>query len=104
MATFSSGVKCFRSFLIHSLRYLNGRTLSPFPTEAGHLHDTLLERISTTQWQTINVHIETNRQNLTAKRLRLNESSVSTNLRPGFWWQIEETRQAMEHVIESHFP
>src|SRR5215472_17017996 len=37
MATFSSGVKCFRSFLIRSLRYLNGRTLSPFPTEAGHL-------------------------------------------------------------------
>ena len=27
MATFSSGVKCFRSFLIRSLRYLNGRTL-----------------------------------------------------------------------------
>ena len=37
MATFSSGVKCFRSFLIRSLRYLNGRTLSPFPTEARHL-------------------------------------------------------------------
>jgi hypothetical protein len=35
MATFSSGVKCFRSFLIRSLRYLNGQTLSPFPTEAG---------------------------------------------------------------------
>src|SRR5205807_932495 len=36
MATFSSGVKCFRSFLIRSLRYLNGGTLSPVPTEAGH--------------------------------------------------------------------
>jgi len=35
MVIFSSGVKCFRSFLIRSLRYLNGRTLSPFPTEAG---------------------------------------------------------------------
>jgi transposase len=29
-------VKCFRSFLIRSLRYLNGGTLSPVPTEAGH--------------------------------------------------------------------
>jgi len=28
-----------RSFLIRSLRYLNGRTLSPFPTEAGHRQD-----------------------------------------------------------------
>jgi hypothetical protein len=36
MATFSSGVKCFRSFLIRSLRYLNGGTLSPFPAEAEH--------------------------------------------------------------------
>src|SRR6202167_1969751 len=36
MATFSSGVKCFRSFFIRSLRYLNGRTLSPFPAEAEH--------------------------------------------------------------------
>ena len=26
------------SFLIRSLRYLNGRTLSPFPTEAGQIN------------------------------------------------------------------
>jgi hypothetical protein len=38
MATFSSGLKCFRSFLIRSLRSLNGRTLSPFPTGAGQQH------------------------------------------------------------------
>ena len=37
MATFSSGVKCFRSFLIRSLRYLNGGTLSPVLTEAGQI-------------------------------------------------------------------
>ena len=69
-----------------------------------HLQDTLLESISTRQWQTINVHMETNRQDLTAKKLRLNESTVSRNLRRGFWWQIQETRQAMEQVIESYFP
>ncbi|MGI9069884.1 MAG: hypothetical protein ACR2JB_00795 [Bryobacteraceae bacterium] len=27
---------CFRVFFTRSLRYLNGRTLSPFPAEAGH--------------------------------------------------------------------
>ena len=68
-----------------------------------HLHDTLLESISTKQWQTIKVHMETNRQDLTAKKLRLNESTVSRNLRRGFWWQIQETRQAMEQVIEAYF-
>ncbi len=38
IATFSSAVKCLLGFLMRSLRYLNGRTLSPFPTEAGHAH------------------------------------------------------------------
>src|SRR5205807_8245467 len=41
MASFSSGMKCFRSFLIRSLRYLNGRTLSPFPTEAGQCSESI---------------------------------------------------------------
>jgi hypothetical protein len=69
-----------------------------------HLHDTLLQSISTKQWQTINVHMETNRQDITARKLRLNESTVSGNLRRGFWWQIQETRQAMERVIGAYFP
>src|SRR5437588_1278536 len=69
-----------------------------------HLHDTLLESISIKQWQTIKIHMETNRQDLTAKKLGLNESTVSRNLRRGFWWQIHETRQAMERVIEVYFP
>src|ERR1700692_1162593 len=69
-----------------------------------HLHDTLLQSISTKQWQTINVQMETNRQDLTARKLRLNESTVSRNLRRGFLWQIRETRQAMERVIEAYFP
>jgi hypothetical protein len=64
------------------------------------LHDTLLQSISTKQWQTINVYMETNRQDLTAKKLKLNESTVSRNLRRGFWWQIQETRQNMEQLIE----
>ena len=62
------------------------------------------QSISTKQWQTINVHMGTNRQDLTAKKLSLNESTVSRNLRRGFWWQIQETRQAMERVIATYFP
>jgi hypothetical protein len=63
----------------------------------------LLQNISIKQWQTINVHVGTNRQDLTAKKLRLNASTVSRNLRRGFWWQIPETRQAMERVIATFF-
>ncbi len=67
------------------------------------LHDTLLQSISTKQWQTVNVHMETNRQDLTARKLRRNESTVSRNLRRGYWWQIQETRQAMERLIQVYF-
>jgi len=69
-----------------------------------HLHDTLLQSISAKQWQTIKVQLEMNRQDLTARKLRWNESTVSRNLRRGFWWQIQETRQAVERVIEAYFP
>jgi hypothetical protein len=68
-----------------------------------HLHDTLLRSVSTKQWETINAQITANRQDLTAKRLRLNESTVSRNLRRGFWWQIKETQQTMERVIGAYF-
>lgn len=66
-----------------------------------NLHDTLLENISAKQWETIDVRMETNSQDLTARRLKLNESTVSRNLRRGFWWQIQETRQAMEKIIDA---
>jgi SatD family (SatD) len=68
-----------------------------------HLHDTLLRSVSIKQWKTINAQIIANRQDLTAKRLRLNESTVSRSLRRGFWWQIKETQQTMERVIGSYF-
>ena len=67
------------------------------------LHDSLLEGVSARQWATINAQMETNRQDLTAKKLRLNESTVSRSLRRGFWWQIQETRDAIEQVIERYF-
>jgi hypothetical protein len=40
-------VKCFRSFLIRSLRYLNGGTLSPVPTEAGQSIQTITGKAET---------------------------------------------------------
>ena len=75
-------------------------TLDMIANTVYDLHDTLLQSISTRQWQTINVYLETNRQDLTAKKLQLHESTVSRNLRRGFWWQIQETRQTMEQLID----
>ena len=69
-----------------------------------HLHDSLLQSVSTKQWETINVLIETSAQERAAKKLGLNKSTVSRNLRRGFWWQIQETQTAMERIIEAYFP
>ena len=68
------------------------------------LHDSLLQSISTKQWETINVLMETRAQDLAAKKLRLNKSTVSRNLRRAFWWQIQETQVAMERIIAGYFP
>jgi AraC family transcriptional regulator len=41
-----------------------------------------------------------NRQDLTAREWRLNESTVSRNLRRGFWWQIQETQKQWNECNE----
>lgn len=66
-----------------------------------HLHDTLIHEVSPKQWKTINVQLETRKQDLTAKKMRLDESTVSRNLRRGFYAQIEETRDTMEEFIRA---
>jgi len=68
------------------------------------LHDSLFESISTRQWETINVLMETSAQDRAARKLRLNKSTVSRNLRRAFWWQIQETQRAMERIMEGYFP
>ena len=63
-----------------------------------HLHDSLLQSVSAKQWATINVLMETSAQERAARKLGLNKSTVSRNLRRGFWWQIKETRSEERRV------
>jgi hypothetical protein len=68
------------------------------------LHDSLLESISARQWQTIDVLMQTTAQDRAAKKLRLNKSTVSRNLRRASWRQIEGTQKAMPQIIKAYFP
>jgi len=68
-----------------------------------HLHDTLMQSVSAKQWATINAQLSAKQQLKTAKRLGLAKSSVSRNLRRGFYNQIEETRTTMEELLKRHF-
>jgi hypothetical protein len=67
------------------------------------LHDTLVQSTSSRQWDTINTQISTGRQDLTAEKLKLDQSTVSRNLRRGYYWQIEETQETVRALVHQVF-
>ena len=68
-----------------------------------HLHDTLLQDISPRQWQAVSAQAVTGNQEATAVQLRVNVSTISRTLRRAHYWQLEETRLALEEVIGGFF-
>ena len=68
-----------------------------------HLQDSLLEGTTKKQWATINMQLETGHQDLTARRLKLNISTVSRNLKRGYYWHLIETVDAMECILKAYF-
>jgi len=67
------------------------------------LQDALLEGTTEKQWAAINMQLETGRQDLTAKRLTLDISTVSRNLKRGYYWHLVETVDAMERIVKTYF-
>jgi hypothetical protein len=67
------------------------------------LQDSLTQRTTGSQWAAINTRLETGRQDRTARRLKLDVSTVSRNLKRGYYWHLVETTQAMEHIIRAYF-
>jgi len=68
-----------------------------------HLQDSLMERTTQKQWATINTQLDTGRQDLTAKVLGVDISTVSRNLKRSYHWHLVETVEAMEQVINTYF-
>lgn len=67
------------------------------------LQDTLLLRITEKQWETIEVFRTRRRLEDAAKALGLDTSTVSRNLKRGYFWQMQETIEGMKVVIEERF-
>lgn len=67
------------------------------------LQDTLVRRITEKQWETIEVFRGRRRLEDAAKALGLDTSTVSRNLKRGYFWQMQETIAGMKIVIEEHF-
>jgi len=67
------------------------------------LHDTLVLKITARQWETIQVFLEKPTLEQTARRLKLDNSTVSRNLKRGYYWQLAETVKGAGLLIRQTF-
>jgi hypothetical protein len=67
------------------------------------LHDTLLLKITARQWETIEEFLNAPTLERTAKRLKLDPSTVSRNLKRGYYWQVAETVTVAGSLIKRTF-
>lgn len=67
------------------------------------LHDALVSQITAKQWETIRQFLDHPTLEQTAKRLKLDMSTVSRNLKRGYYWQLSETAKAAGEFIERTF-
>src|SRR5262249_10095484 len=67
------------------------------------LHDTLVLKIKPRQWQTIETFLSRPSLEQTAKHLKLDVSTVSRNLKRGYYWQLSETVKVAGSLIEQTF-
>jgi hypothetical protein len=67
------------------------------------LHDTLVLKITARQWETIEAFLGTRTLEQTARRLKLDPSTVSRNLKRGYYWQVTETVHVAGSLIRRTF-
>jgi hypothetical protein len=67
------------------------------------LQDTLLLKITEKQWETIAEFRRKRRLQATAKAMRLDMSTVSRNLKRGYFWQVEQTMKGMKILMEERW-
>jgi hypothetical protein len=65
------------------------------------LHDTLLMNITAKQWHTMAAFRARHGLSGAARALHLDASTVSRNLKRGYYWQLDETMKVMKKLIES---
>lgn len=67
------------------------------------LHDTLLSGVTEKQWEAIRQFQLTPALEKTARRLKLDASTVSRNLKRGYYWQLSETVKVAGALIQRAF-
>lgn len=67
------------------------------------LNDTLLAGVTAKQWKTIAAFSRTPELAKTSRQLKLDASTISRNLKRGYYWQLTSAAQAVESLIEHTF-
>jgi hypothetical protein len=67
------------------------------------LHDSLIAPVTHKQWETINTYMESQNQEAAARKLHLDVSTISRNLKRGHYWEMQETRKTMELLTKTYF-
>jgi len=67
------------------------------------LHDTLVLRITARQWETIEEFFDRPTLERTARRLGVDDSTISRNLKRGYYWQLSETVKVARALIQNTF-
>jgi len=67
------------------------------------LHDTLVLQITAKQWEAIGAFLSRETLKPTARRLRVDISTVSRSLKRGYYWQLAETVNHAGSFIERTF-
>jgi SatD family (SatD) len=68
------------------------------------LQDTLVLKIKAKQWESMEAFRRLQTLKQTAKRLNLDTSTISRNLKRGYYWQLSETVKVAAALIERTFP
>jgi SatD family (SatD) len=67
------------------------------------LHDTLVLKVRKKQWEAIAAFLEEGTLERAAKRLKLDASTVSRNLKRGYYWQLLDTVAVAGELIKCKF-
>jgi hypothetical protein len=67
------------------------------------LHDTLVLKITARQWETIKEFLDRPTLERTARRLGVDDSTVSRNLKRGYYWQMAQTVKVAGSLIQRTF-
>ena len=67
------------------------------------LHDTLVHRITARQWETIEEFFDRPTLERTARRLGVDDSTISRNLKRGYYWQLSETVKVARALTQNTF-